>query len=43
LRIRPGHYRVIFGEPIDPANFPERDALMQEVRQRIESLIKQTP
>ncbi|HJW09386.1 MAG TPA: lysophospholipid acyltransferase family protein [Holophagaceae bacterium] len=38
-RIRPGHYAVRFGEPVDPADFPERDALMAEVRKRMQALL----
>ena len=38
-RVRPGLYEVRFGEPVDTAAFPERDALMAEVRGRIEALM----
>ena len=38
-RVRPGLYEVRFGAPVDPAAFPERDALMAEVRKRMEALI----
>lgn len=38
-RVRPGHYEVRFGEPVDPAAFPGRDQLMAEVRRRMEALI----
>ena len=37
--VRPGRYAVRFGVPVDPARFPERDALLQEVRTRIQDLI----
>lgn len=37
--VRPGRYAVRFGEPVDPARFPSRDALMEEVRSRITALI----
>ncbi len=39
LRIRPGRYTVILGEPVHPSGFPDRDALMKEVRTRIENLV----
>ncbi len=39
LRIRPGRYEVVVGEPVDPAAFQDRDALIAEVRRRIEALI----
>lgn len=39
LRIRPGRYDVVVGEPVDPAAFEDRDALIAEVRWRIEALI----
>lgn len=38
--VRPGRYVVSFGAPVDPVAFPERDALMGEVRARIEALIQ---
>ena len=38
-RVRPGLYEVRFGAPVDTAAFPEREALMAEVRARIESLM----
>lgn len=37
--VRPGHYAVRFGAPVDPAQYPERNALMGEVRSRIQALI----
>ena len=39
LRIRPGRYKLLMGEPVHPADHPDRDALMQEVRNRIEVLV----
>ena len=36
--IRPGSYVVAFGAPVHPRDFPTREALMQEVRLRIEAL-----
>jgi 1-acyl-sn-glycerol-3-phosphate acyltransferase len=39
LRIRPGRYTVILGEPVHPTDHPDRDALMKEVRTRIENLV----
>ena len=38
LRIRPGRYIVNFGDPVDPGAFPQRDALMAEVRNQIVAL-----
>ncbi len=38
-RIRPGLYAVRFGQPVDPAAFPDRESLMAEVRDRIQGLI----
>ena len=38
-RVRPGHYEVRFGAPVDPGAFPVREALMAEVRKRMEALI----
>ncbi len=37
---RPGHFNAAFGEPVDPADYPDRDALIEEVRRRVESLIE---
>jgi 1-acyl-sn-glycerol-3-phosphate acyltransferase len=39
LRIRPGRYTLRVGEPVHPADYGERDALMKEVRGRIETLV----
>jgi len=36
---RPGHFNAAFGEPVDPAAFPDRDALIDEVRRRVADLI----
>ena len=38
VHIRPGRYIVAFGAPVDPKAFENRDALMAEVRTRIEAL-----
>ena len=38
LRIRSGRYDVVVGDPVDPATFQDREALMGEVRQRIQAL-----
>ena len=38
VHIRPGRYVVAFGAPVDPKAFPNRDALMAEVRERISRL-----
>ncbi|MCE1204992.1 MAG: 1-acyl-sn-glycerol-3-phosphate acyltransferase [Holophagaceae bacterium] len=40
-RIRPGRYALVVGEPVHPADHPDREALMQEVRRRIEILVKE--
>ncbi len=39
LRIRPGRYTVIVGNPVHPSDHPDRDSLMKEVRTRIEDLV----
>ena len=39
--IRPGRYDVAVGGPVDPAAYPDRDVLAEEVRRRIEALIAQ--
>lgn len=36
--IRPGRYLVVFGAPVHPRDFPTREALMEEVRTRIQAL-----
>ena len=41
LKIRPGRYTVLLGEPVHPSEFPDRGALMDEVRARIEALVAQ--
>lgn len=38
LRVRPGRYVVAFGQPVDPADYPSREALMAEVRRQIVGL-----
>ena len=38
-RVNPGHYALVFGEPVYPAALPSREALMEEVRSRIEALV----
>jgi len=37
---RPGHFNAAFGAPVDPADYPDRDALIAEVRSRVASLIQ---
>ncbi len=37
LKVRPGTVRIIFHPPLDPANFPTRDDLMEAVRASIRS------
>ncbi|HEY3269988.1 MAG TPA: lysophospholipid acyltransferase family protein [Geothrix sp.] len=39
LRIRPGQYLVVVGEPVDPAAHADRESLMADVRSRIETLV----
>jgi len=36
--LRPGRYTIAFGEPVHPGGFESRDAMMSEVRARIEAL-----
>jgi 1-acyl-sn-glycerol-3-phosphate acyltransferase len=38
-RLRPGRFDILVGEPVDPAAYPDRDALAEEVRRRIQALI----
>jgi 1-acyl-sn-glycerol-3-phosphate acyltransferase len=35
IAVRPGTIRIAIGPPIDPHQFPDRDALLREVRRRI--------
>jgi 1-acyl-sn-glycerol-3-phosphate acyltransferase len=39
LRFRPGCFSVRMGSPVQPAEYPDRDALALEVRRRIEALV----
>ena len=39
LRLRPGRYTVLLGEPVHPSDYPDRDSLMKAVRARIENLV----
>ena len=39
--LRPGSYTIAFGEPVHPGAFESREALMREVRARIEALREQ--
>lgn len=39
VRLQPGRYIVAVGESVEPAAFPDREALMGEVRRRIEALV----
>ena len=39
LRLRPGAFTLLLGEPVLPAEYPDREALVAEVRGRIEALI----
>jgi len=36
--MRSGRYRIRFGDPVNPADFPQREELLKEVRRRIEAL-----
>ncbi len=40
--ITPGVAKVVFHEPIDPRKFPDRDQLMQAVREKIESALPES-
>jgi 1-acyl-sn-glycerol-3-phosphate acyltransferase len=40
LRLRPGRYTILIGQPVDPAAFPDRDSLLKEVRRHIEMLVE---
>jgi 1-acyl-sn-glycerol-3-phosphate acyltransferase len=39
LRIRPGRYTLLMGEPVRPSDHADRESLMKEVRSRIEALV----
>jgi len=39
MKIRPGRYTVLVGEPVNPGDHPDRESLMKEVRRRIEALV----
>jgi len=39
LRIRPGRYTMLVGDPVHPSDHPDRESLVQEVRRRIEALV----
>ncbi|BDU68521.1 hypothetical protein GETHOR_06220 [Geothrix oryzae] len=41
MKIRPGRYTLLMGQPVHPADHPDRDSLVQEVRRRIEELVAQ--
>ena len=41
LRIRPGRFTMLVGDPVYPGEHADRDALAAEVRQRIEALVAQ--
>ncbi len=38
---RPGHFNAAFGDPVDPADFPDRETLIEEVRNRVAALIQE--
>jgi 1-acyl-sn-glycerol-3-phosphate acyltransferase len=39
MKIRPGRYTVLVGDPVHPADHADRESLMKEVRRRIEALV----
>lgn len=39
VRIRPGRFTILVGDPVDPAAYPDRESLAADVRRRIESLV----
>jgi 1-acyl-sn-glycerol-3-phosphate acyltransferase len=39
LKFRPGRYLVLVGEPVNPADHPDRECLMKAVRSQIEALV----
>jgi 1-acyl-sn-glycerol-3-phosphate acyltransferase len=39
LRLRPGQYTILLGVPVHPADHPDRDSLMKEVRSQVEALV----
>jgi 1-acyl-sn-glycerol-3-phosphate acyltransferase len=39
LRIRPGRYTILLGDPVHPADHPDREALIAAVRGRIVALV----
>jgi 1-acyl-sn-glycerol-3-phosphate acyltransferase len=39
MRIRPGRYTLLMGEPVHPSDYTSRESLMKEVRSRIEALV----
>jgi len=40
LLMRPGHIHAAFGSPISHADFPDREALIEEVRRQVSTLIQ---
>ena len=39
VRFRPGRYTLLIGDPVHPSDHQDRDALLREVRTRIEHLV----
>ncbi len=39
LIMGPGHVQAAFGDPVHPSDFPDRDALLDEVRRRVAALL----
>jgi len=38
--LRPGRCNAAFGQPVDPADYPDREALIEEVRRRVEERLE---
>ena len=41
VRLRPGRFRILVGDPVTPGDFADKDLLSAEVRGRIEALLAQ--
>ncbi len=39
LRLRPGRYTILFGRPVDPGAYPDRESLMRAVEADIHALV----
>lgn len=40
LRLRPGRYTILFGRPVDPGAYPDRESLMRAVEADIHALVE---